>query len=218
MNISSKLFTSSFFSSPRLKSSFLSLGLVIWIFSSIEVVTWQSLRRAWAMLSGTCCNTWGCPVHSRELGLMIFVVPFQVRTFYVSVTQYKSVEPKVHLRICFPEFLTEVVHTLLIPTPSVRQIWFLWVRIYFPVFCFLTCLLSGHNPDISKGYEHQSSFSSNIFLCIGGLPLWGINHYLMLLALTSNPAKIHHCSLPFLLCSPANCHTDLFSQMWFPAL
>lgn len=175
----------------------------------------QNSSRVWTSLSGTWLSFLGLSCVQAELDLMILVSLFQIRIFYVSGIQHKSVEPKFYLCIFFPAFLTEMCHTLLIPTPSVRQIWFLWVRIYFPIFHFQAYLLSGHYLNISKGHKHYSSFNSNIFLCIGGLPLWGIKHHMMLLALTSNSAKVHHYSLPFLL---GNCHTDLFPQMWFAAL
>lgn len=52
---------------------------------------------------------------------------------------------------------------------------------------------------MSKGDEHHSSLNSIISLCTGCLPLWGINHHLMVLALISNPAKIHHHSITFFI-------------------
>lgn len=73
------------------------------------------------------------------------------------------------------------------------------MRIYFLVFCFLAFLLSGNYSDMSKGDEHHSSLNSVISLCTGCLPLCGINHHLMVLALISNPAKIHHHSITFFI-------------------
>lgn len=52
----------------------------------VTAAAWQSSRRAWTMLSGTRWDSLSGPVQGQELDSVIPVGPFQVRTFYDSVS------------------------------------------------------------------------------------------------------------------------------------
>lgn len=46
----------------------------------------DSTRSVWTMPSGTCCDSWSCPVQSQKLDSMMLVGPFQIRIFHDSMT------------------------------------------------------------------------------------------------------------------------------------